>query len=77
MDLKSFGIFSSIASYFADVYMDDGVIYFILKEKITKKKIGGVILILIGAICVSLWEVNKIKGASCILKRKNLDGLDV
>ena len=28
--------------------------YFILKEKITKKKIGGVILILIGAICVSL-----------------------
>ena len=51
--------------------------YFILKEKITKKKIGGVILILIGAICVSLWEVNKIKGASCILKRKNLDGLDV
>lgn len=28
--------------------------YLILKEKITKKKIGGVILILIGAICVSL-----------------------
>ena len=28
--------------------------YLILKEKITKKKIGGVILILIGAICVSI-----------------------
>lgn len=28
--------------------------YMILKEKITGKKIGGVILILIGAICVSL-----------------------
>ena len=77
MDLKSFGIFSSIASYFADVYMDDGVILFYIEGKNNKEKIGGVILILIGAICVSLWEVNKIKGASCILKRKNLDGLDV
>lgn len=28
--------------------------YLILKEKITKKKIGGVILILIGAVCVSI-----------------------
>ena len=28
----------------------------ILKEKITKKKIAGVILILIGAVCVSMWE---------------------
>ncbi len=28
--------------------------YFILKEKITKKKIGGLVLILIGAICVSI-----------------------
>lgn len=28
--------------------------YLILKEKITKKKIGGVVLILIGAICVSI-----------------------
>lgn len=28
--------------------------YMILKEKITPKKIGGVILILIGAICVSI-----------------------
>lgn len=28
--------------------------YLILKEKITPKKIGGVILILIGAICVSI-----------------------
>lgn len=28
--------------------------YMILKEKITVKKIGGVILILIGAICVSM-----------------------
>ena len=28
--------------------------YMILKEKITKKKIGGVILILIGAVCVSI-----------------------
>lgn len=28
--------------------------YLILKEKITKKKIGGVMLILIGAICVSI-----------------------
>lgn len=28
--------------------------YMILKEKITMKKIGGVILILIGAICVSV-----------------------
>lgn len=27
--------------------------YFILKEKMTKKKISGVVLILIGAICVS------------------------
>lgn len=28
--------------------------YLILKEKITKKKIGGVVLIIIGAICVSI-----------------------
>lgn len=28
--------------------------YMILKEKITGKKIGGVVLILIGAICVSI-----------------------
>lgn len=28
--------------------------YMILKEKITKKKIGGVVLILIGAVCVSI-----------------------
>ena len=28
----------------------------ILKEKITKRKIAGVILILIGAVCVSMWE---------------------
>lgn len=28
--------------------------YMILKEKITKKKLAGVILIIIGAICVSL-----------------------
>lgn len=28
--------------------------YLILKEKITKKKIGGVVLIMIGAICVSI-----------------------
>ena len=28
--------------------------YMILKEKITLKKIGGVVLILIGAICVSI-----------------------
>ena len=28
--------------------------YFILKEKITKKKIGGLVLILIGAVCVSI-----------------------
>lgn len=28
--------------------------YMILKEKITKKKIAGVVLILVGAICVSL-----------------------
>ena len=28
--------------------------YMILKEKITKKKIAGVVLILIGAICVSI-----------------------
>lgn len=28
--------------------------YMILKEKITTKKIGGVVLILLGAICVSL-----------------------
>ena len=28
--------------------------YLILKEKITKKKIGGVVRILIGAICVSI-----------------------
>ena len=28
--------------------------YMILKEKITRKKIGGVVLILIGAICVSI-----------------------
>ena len=28
--------------------------YMILKEKITKKKIGGVILILIGAVCVDI-----------------------
>ena len=28
--------------------------YMILKEEITKKKIGGVILILIGAVCVSI-----------------------
>lgn len=28
--------------------------YWILKERITKKKIGGVLLIIIGAICVSL-----------------------
>lgn len=28
--------------------------YMILKEKITPKKIGGVVLILIGAICVSI-----------------------
>lgn len=28
--------------------------YMILKEKITAKKIGGVVLILLGAICVSL-----------------------
>lgn len=28
--------------------------YLILKEKITKKKIGGVVLILIGAVCVSI-----------------------
>lgn len=28
--------------------------YLILKEKITKKKIGGVIFILLGAICVSI-----------------------
>ncbi len=28
--------------------------YMILKEKITKKKIAGVVLILIGAICVSM-----------------------
>jgi len=28
--------------------------YLILKEKITKKKVGGVILIVAGAICVSL-----------------------
>ena len=28
--------------------------YIILKEKVTMKKIGGVILILIGAVCVSL-----------------------
>lgn len=27
--------------------------YMILKEKITRKKIGGVVLILIGAVCVS------------------------
>ena len=30
--------------------------YLILKEKITKRKIAGVILILIGAVCVSMWE---------------------
>lgn len=28
--------------------------YLILKERITKKKIGGVVLILIGSICVSM-----------------------
>lgn len=28
--------------------------YLVLKEKITKKKIGGVILILLGAVCVSI-----------------------
>ena len=38
MDLKSFGIFSSIASYFADVYMDDGVILFYIEGKNNKEK---------------------------------------
>ena len=38
MDLKSLGIFSSIASYFADVYMDDGVILFYIEGKNNKEK---------------------------------------
>lgn len=38
MNLKSFGIFSSIASYFADVYMDDGVILFYIEGKNNKEK---------------------------------------
>lgn len=28
--------------------------YLILKEKITRKKVGGVVLILLGAVCVSI-----------------------
>ena len=40
MDLKSFGIFSSIASYFADVYMDDGVILFYIEGKCGRSVLG-------------------------------------
>ena len=50
--IKNINLYIGGALYLVSALLN--ISYFILKEKISKKKIGGVILILVGAVLVSV-----------------------